>query len=313
MMSRSKPGFVALVAGLAPLLCLTLLGQGSEAPPPKAATPGDTKPEAGADEVQDPDARNLGAAINTQDAPLLADVALKLLAGERSGGQPAGKIPTKEVLKTAIRLAAVKHDTATLDRLAQAVKGRDDPELTTLLAIARKTAQGKRSAEAGLLLSAEDTSPDAFAQCRRYLQQIEAAKLLGDRETLDALADGLGNGAELSEKQRGFLAARIEAARKATPEQPDPDSEALRKLTRATRGSDESASPPQEVTGAFLIDPRTVNLNGLPGRNRAVWTFCKNNLGRRVGNGQCAVLDQSAIAYATGRPFTVTPSGLNAD
>ncbi len=69
---------------------------------------------------------------------------------------------------------------------------------------------------------------------------------------------------------------------------------------------DEKANIPQQVSGAFLIQPNAVNVRRLPTANQRVFLFSEGRLGQKVGDGECATLAQRALESATGRPFRVT-------
>jgi len=251
----------------------------------------------------------VGNALTRGDAGMLTNAALRAAEGERVLLRPRKGVTAEHLMRLAAQAAAMDGDAADLDRLAKGAKTYGMIDLLPGIESGRKLFSPDRSAGQGLRVNVEETPPQVFALLRDYRDQIRTARLLGDRNTLDALEAGLGTGLALSEAQRAYLTGLIADARKAAPEKQTPEDELLTKLAGASRGEEddegELANQPQQVTDAFLVSPQTVNTGRLPAHNRAVFAYCERRVGKRVGSGQCADLAQLAIEAATGRSFSV--------
>jgi hypothetical protein len=208
-------------------------------------TPGEGKEPNAAevlDELRDPafdkyvDLRSLAAALETQDAVLLADVAIKLAEGERAVGRPPHKgLSANAALRLAMDLAAEKHDKKTLDRLAGPVKARGDARLSRDFALKRLLGSAPRKADPSAVIAADQTTPEAMTLYRNLLGEVQQAKLTSDRKALDQLEQSVGVLTELHEKQRAYLGQLIADSRSALPAKENREAAMLRKLAALSR------------------------------------------------------------------------------
>jgi hypothetical protein len=252
------------------------------------------------------DLGRLGEALAGQDAGALADIGLQLAEGERVLLRSHKGITADRVLSLAVRTAADTRNTEVLDRLERAGKELKKEQLLTQIEATRKVAGQARAS--GLTLTIDPTQDlSGLLAYQNFLTEIDQAKTLRDRETLKVLKEGVDAGPKMDDKLRKQILTLINQTLETMPTEAQPGDDVLQKLMAANRGSsggnpdDERAIPPQEVSGAFLTNPNSLNAR--------IWNYCRNNFlprQKRVGNGQCAVLNQYAIQSATGRNFRIT-------
>lgn len=171
-------------------------------------------------------------ALQQCDPAGLADAALILKDGERILQRECHHFPARTLLDLAMRAAVIKHDEATLRRLAQS----GDAELASRIDAQRKLVAPSRTAAAEVRLSVEQTTPQQFAACRQLLDAIDAATLLSDSTQLTQLRDRLGGCSGLTKGQQKQLRDHLDRVAvgnvgPATPAFP----EALQKLLAASR------------------------------------------------------------------------------
>jgi len=200
--------FLLSAAAAGALLCGAWTRPGRAAPPDgapaaptkpdePAAPPGGTDRPAAAD-LSDPafdayvDPALLGRAWADHDPALLADAGLQLAEGERvlMRTHKSG-IDAEALLELAVKVAADKHDKATLDRLAKAAERQDRKALAGRVAAALKLAGQARSLDPALMISVEDVTPEDFVLFQQNLHDIQDARIAGDRKGLDGVERGL--------------------------------------------------------------------------------------------------------------------------
>jgi hypothetical protein len=148
-----------------------------------------------------------------------------------------------------------------------------------------KLAAGSRAFDAALLKPSDD-SPEAALAVERFqgvLGQVERARAVADREQLSELAELLPE-LELDDKRLAEAKATLTAALTGLPDKDDPRAAALQQLMSASRG--------------ITISSGSVKLAD----NIKVYSFAKSKLGKKVGNGECAVLASEALKYAKCKP-----------
>jgi hypothetical protein len=168
-----------------------------------------------------------------KDAPLLADLGLQLAEGERILQRSHRAIGADQVLSMAIKLAAEKRDAATLARLSKALEGLKKTDLAGQAAAAHKLASVSRAADTALKVQAGGMRPEIFLLVRDTLDSITAAKVTGDRETLDIIIDLTPTMKRVPLAQRKYLLKVATEARNSLPKDAtglDPAAEALDRL-----------------------------------------------------------------------------------
>ena len=134
----------------------------------------------------------LGKAWDEQDAPLLADLALGLVEGERVLLRSHPAISARQLVKWAAQVAAERKDQRTLQRLATVAEQNE--QISSQLRATQKLLASIRSEDvAAKQLPIEELTPDQFALYLMELNRIRAAKVLQDREELLAISEWLGD------------------------------------------------------------------------------------------------------------------------
>ncbi len=212
-------------------------------------------------ELQDPafdyyvDLVLVGTAWVELDASLITDLALQFMEGERVLLRPHRAIDSGDLMQIAIRLAAVKGDGKTLDRLEKAVQRSENKELATELAKAKEQMKNAEGEESVWSVPVATTSAAEFARYKAVLQDIEAAVVVRDRETLEMLQDELQEMTDLPASHREKLDRKVEKALTVFSEVDQRVSRAakvLDKLAHSTRRSPPDTLP--EGSG-FLTPP----------------------------------------------------------
>jgi hypothetical protein len=168
-------------------------------------------------ELQDPafdyyvDLSLLGTAWIDLDPALLTDLALQFSEGERVLLRPHRAIESGELMEIAIRTAAVKMDTKTLERLQKAVARSDNKELATELEKAKK-AVAEETGTSAWMLPVATTSALEFARYKGMLQDIEAAIVVRDQATLEKLQTELKQMTDLPAEHREKLEGKVTQA-----------------------------------------------------------------------------------------------------
>jgi len=232
---------------LAALLAMTLVGSvraGNE-----KSTSG---PSAAADPVFDRyvDLNMLTQAWVDKNAPLLTDLGLQLAEGERVLFRTHKSISADQVLSMAAKVAAEKKDTKTLDRLARALDALKKTDLAAQVASAQKLSLVSRAPDAALAMPADKLSQEVFLLFRDTLDNITAAKIDGDGETLDIIIQLTPKMTRIPDAQRKYLVKTATQARAAlgTDASPDPVAEAFDKLLDASRDPRGQAKPSEDAS-----------------------------------------------------------------
>jgi hypothetical protein len=181
----------------------------------------------------------LARAWADKNAALLADLGLQLAEGERILFRPHRAVSADQVLTMAIKLAAEKREAATLARLSKALEAQRKADLAGQAAAAHKLASVSRAPDNALKVQAGGMRPEIFLLVRDTLASITAAKVAGDRETLDIIIDLTPTMKRVPEAQRKYLLKVATEARNSLPKDAtglDPAAEALDKLLDDTRG-----------------------------------------------------------------------------
>lgn len=199
-------------------------------------------------------------AIANHDAEQLTDVALALAEGERVLLRPhhAG-ISADKVLSAAVRLAIHVRDKSSLDRLARVAESRKLTELATQIAAGQQLAGAARSVNPALTVSLEAADVDTVTDVKGWLDLITEAAAVGDRLTLQALAEALSDAENLSDEHRSALQAQIEQAIANAPE-PDAEDAVLQQLAGGTRAESDRQSVRDRITsgGWYIVWGKTV-------------------------------------------------------
>ncbi len=154
----------------------------------------------------------VGTAWVELDASLITDLALQFMEGERVLLRPHRAIDSGDLMQVAIRLAAVKGDVDTLSRLEKAVERSEDKELAKELAEAKQQIKDAEGEESVWSVPVATTSAAEFARYKGVLQDIEAAIVVRDQETLETLKEELQQMMDLPALHRKRLDRKIEQA-----------------------------------------------------------------------------------------------------
>jgi hypothetical protein len=160
----------------------------------------------------------LGTAWGHLDAGAMTDVALQFVEGERVLLRPHKVIATCDLLTIAMRLAAVKHDEASLERLATIVKQRDNATLTAKLAEAKKLLAAMPKVDPALTVSIADLNINTFTYYKGCLQDIDAAIVVQDPALLLDVEKHLAKVKTLPAEHRAKLTSKLAEAKKSLPE-----------------------------------------------------------------------------------------------
>ena len=202
-------------------------------------------------ELQDPafdyyvDLGLLGDAWVKLDPELLTDLALQFAEGERVLLRPHRAIRGADLMEIAIRTAAVKSDTKTLERLEKAVQRTDNKELAAELANAKNRLTNAEG-ESAWMLPVATTSAQDFATYKGMLQDIEAAIVVRDVGTLETLHEELKAMTGLPATHREKLDSKVSQALedfKGAEEGVSKAAKVLDKLAYATRRGPLSSVP----------------------------------------------------------------------
>ena len=175
-------------------------------------------------------------AVVDRDAPLLCDVALQLAEGERVLLRPHKGLPADRLFRLAMATATDKRDLKTLDRLERAAKALKRDELAKLLPAAKLLAGKARRLDAGLMVAADTMSVESLLMYRSFLEQINVAASLNDRERLGRMERGIAALPDLADAQRAALRARVAEARKSLADREDDEGDdLLRRLAASSR------------------------------------------------------------------------------
>jgi hypothetical protein len=195
-------------------------------------------------ELQDPafdryvDLALLGSAWADLDAALMTDVLLQFMEGERVLLRPHKAVDTNALMEVAVRLATLRGDRQSLDRLEKAGKLRGSGSLATQIAEARKTLAQVKPADPAQTISIESLTAEDFALYKACLLDIDAAVIAQDAHALDVLEEELSKSGNLPEEHRAKLQEKIKAARKSlsdNAQQPSAAANVLDKLAATTR------------------------------------------------------------------------------
>ena len=258
----------ALVAagGLAACLAFTPHAFGRSEPEP-----------AGAANLSDPafdayvDPALLGRAWADHDPALLADAGLQLAEGERvlMRTHKSG-IDAETLLELAAKVAADRHDKATLDRLAKAAERQGRKALAGQVAIASKLGGQARSLDPTLMISVDDTTPEVFGLFRQGVGEVETARLAGGRVALDDADKRLADVKRFLPKPQADALAKLSAeARAALPaddQGPDMKSDRLATTLKALAAESRDVGNDRRDAGAGRPDVGTDRQARIRGR-----------------------------------------------
>ena len=153
------------------------------------ATPEDALPP----ELQDPAFRKyvdislLAVAWGDLNPVLMTDVALQLQDGERILLRSHRAVTSKELLKTAARIAGENNDEATLARIKAAGEKTGDKELAGQVTLAAKLGGSARDMTPELDIPEGTMSENDYADLDGFTLAVRAARLAGDATVLEAL------------------------------------------------------------------------------------------------------------------------------
>lgn len=177
----------------------------------------------------------LRQAWEEMDAGALTDAALQLAEGERILLRPHKAMSSAQMAEVALKVAIMRKDKATLERLARMAEKFANKGLSEGVAQAKRLIGVSRAVDPALIVSVEQMTPEALAAYQEFLQAISQARLAGRKDELAEIEKSLPDFTELTAKHRDYLKKQIEEARTAMPDKPDPNIEAILKLSDESR------------------------------------------------------------------------------
>lgn len=173
----------------------------------------------------------LATAWRQLDAPLVTDVALRFAEGERVLLRPHNSIATGQVFDLAIRLATQKQDKETLTRLASVFEKNGDAQRLEQVNLSMQVAGTARSNDPSL----DEGTLEQLEAIRSLKSQIEAARIIGDKESLKNAESRLVD-VPVTDQQRAALNTLLVAATESLPEQEQEETlQLVNKLSGASR------------------------------------------------------------------------------
>lgn len=161
-------------------------------PPSTTATPSaaipralETLEDAAFDVYVDP--CQLGSAWDSADAERMTDVALQLAAGERILLRERRGISAREAFEVAVRIAAERQHTASLERIARYASEAKDQVLLERIASVRKLAASSRDAAPRLQIAPRAVSVHAFGRVSDCFGSLRRARIAADKKRLEAI------------------------------------------------------------------------------------------------------------------------------
>jgi len=125
----------------------------------------------------------VAAAVNSVNAELLTDVALKLAEGERILVRKRKHFSAEDLFELAIRISMESGDHKTLARLGEALEMHQNSKLLAKAKLALSASSESRTTITEFKVSL-DTSVDAYTFAKVLLAQIKHAVALGDSERI---------------------------------------------------------------------------------------------------------------------------------
>jgi len=138
------------------------------------------------------DSQLLNSAVESLDASLLTDAALKLSEGERVLLRPRRGISSKQLFRLAANVAAANRDKDSMQRIQRAVGALDDKDLKDYLGNLLVLASQSRASDPLMQVFSKEAEGETDAALKDLLHEIEVARLTGDTARLDALSGKLG-------------------------------------------------------------------------------------------------------------------------
>jgi hypothetical protein len=196
----------------------------------------------------------LRSAVDSGDASQLTDVALQFLEGERILLRPHRDITAEQLLRLAGKAAVVKQDRRSLERVVKASKAVKNETLTSEMEAALKTVSESRAVDRAQMVPV-NTPIEVFMTYQELIKAIERARILGEKESVDALEKQLAMVRGLSKEQAEYLKRVMNSARSSMPEKPDPTTESLKKLGGESRSWVSKQLGISNPPGVPAIDP----------------------------------------------------------
>jgi hypothetical protein len=203
-----------------------------KAPDPAPVTPVDLK-DAAFDAYIDPDA--LAKAWAGLEPGALADVALKLVAGEKAVGRAHQKLPADKLFEVALRVAADKKDIQTLERIAAETEKMKRADLHEKTEFVLKLARTSRAVDPALT-PGDKHSPETNIQLHLYQSAIEIARLNRDAQALKDLEKSLAENPHLKGTTAAAMKKLLHETLDNLPKEEDESIALLRKLSGQSRG-----------------------------------------------------------------------------
>jgi hypothetical protein len=182
------------------------------------------------------DLKQLGQAINDQDASLICDIALQLVEGEKVLMRPHRTVKSQFLFSLAVRIAAEKRDRDAMDRLSKIAEARNSAEMRAQIQSSSKLLGVSRSS--GSAFAIDQLAPQDVIEYDAYRREIAIGRALGDKDDLEALKNGLADNDRLSDAVRTQITKEIDEASKAAvaPDSPETTA-ALRSLLASSRST----------------------------------------------------------------------------
>lgn len=181
------------------------------------------------------DLRLVRDAFDARDAGLLTDVALQMAEGERvlQRSHKSG-LTSKRLLSRAVRLAADTRNQAALSRLTRVAQAAKQDDLVAQITTAERLIGASRAVDSAFTISLEAADIETLTDIKGWLDTVQDATLLGDKEALKSIRKEIGHAQLLSDKDKEAFFRQIDAVSETTSESESQDS-LLLKLAAASR------------------------------------------------------------------------------
>lgn len=189
-------------------------------------------------------------AFASGDAATMVDIGLQLKEGERVLQRSHRAFESRQILEIAVRLASAQQDADSLARLAKAAEISGDKALGESVATANQLAGQQRAAVPPLPEATDTLSLEEISALNHILMQLETAKALGSRETLQAFESRVKQSPLPKGEFRSYLEAQLAEAISQSAEAAD-DSDATLKTLEALSGG----------TRAITLAPRSLAIS----------------------------------------------------
>jgi hypothetical protein len=274
----------------------------------------------------------LPAAISHRDSATMIDVVLQLVEAERILQRSHKTLDAEKLLPFAIKMAQENKDTASLDRLEKMATLLGKSDWLDQINLSKTLASNARGLSDEVLNNDGPTTEEVHNEYLLVIEDLKSARVLGNKGLVNTILANIENFEEFNDQQRKNIKAFAQEVLESMPETTDPTSNLLLQLGDENPSSETvveyGTAPGTETVGMDKLlsvsrgssgttselgtEPATItSVSSSYPLNVLVLKFCNANMGKKVGNGQCAVLNDQALTYAKAK--RLPPTGSDAD